>query len=358
MIELRTFDGTAGELAEFCSSVWRRRYANSDMLMSVWTEEFLEWDLFRDEPEHREFLVAAYDGTKLVGVLPCRPVHSQLQGETVFGSVGSYFSVDPDYETEGVAMKLNLEQIRRHRQFDAKFLMGFIYLGASSAQGKQFWLRQPRTMKVVTELGPSIRVLDHQTVCRFERSTLNKLGLRVLGTFQSVPKSDRTDSVRAYQESDLPDCLSLAHELTEQAEFGLKWDESTLRRQLSHRDFPQTLVAVEGGQVAGFINYHQVELLRSDQRGQDSISTAIIDLVNVNHLSDQVARQLFNTALQHMKESGCHLARLLRLSGNPKQTLLRTGFLKQPADHYLTVQEMAPSFRFPDGIEKLHVTFR
>ena len=358
MIELRTFDGTPGELADFCGDVWRRKYANTDMAMPVWSEDFFQWDLFRDEPEDREFLVAAYDGTKLVGVLPCRPIQCRLQGEPVLGTFGSYFSVDPDYETEGVAMKLNLEQIRRHRQHDAKFLLGFVYLGSSAAQGKEFWLRQPRTMNVVAKLGHSIRIFDHHAVRRFERSTFNKLGLQLLGAFQPSPRARDTEKVRAFEDSDLANCLTLAEELTERAEFGLAWNESSLLRQLSYGTVSHTFVAIENDQLAGFLNYHKVQLVRTDQQQQDSITAGMIDLVNVEHLSMRTAVQLFNTALNHMQHSGCHLARLLRLSGGPKAALLRTGFLKHPADHYLTIQEMAPSFRFPEMIERLHVTFR
>lgn len=358
MIELRTFDGSAAELAEFCNAVWRQKYANTDMAVVVTSANFMQWEFFRDDPPAREFLVAAYDGTKLVGVLPCRPVNYRLRGESVFGTLGGFFSVDPAYETEGVAMKLNLEQIRRHRQHDAKLLMGFVYLGSSEGKGKKFWLRQPRTMNVVAKLGHSIRILDSKAVGRFERSLTSRLGLKLLGAFQSSPVPEKSADVRAYQDSDLPDCLRLADELTARAEFGVSWDEVSLQRQLSHGDVPHTFVATEGERVNGFVSYHEVLLSRYDKRGHDSVTAGLIDLLHVEHLTSHTAKRLLNTVLYDMQAAGCHLAMRLRVPDGPGATLRKCGFLKYPKDHFYTAQEMSPDFKFPDGIEKLHVLFR
>ena len=57
------------------------------------------WELFSDEPGARDFLVAAYDGTRLVGAHPDKaralPVAA---AEPIFGTAGAYFSVDPEYQ--------------------------------------------------------------------------------------------------------------------------------------------------------------------------------------------------------------------------------------------------------------------
>ena len=68
MIEIRTFDGDVAELARFCTSSWQKRYAGR-MPVPVWLPDFLEWELLGEDHAARQFLVAAYDGSRLVGAI-------------------------------------------------------------------------------------------------------------------------------------------------------------------------------------------------------------------------------------------------------------------------------------------------
>src|SRR3954469_489302 len=114
MIEIRTFDDDPAKLGEFCTRIWRERYRDK-MPVADWTGPFMEWELMSEEPGARDFLVVAYDGTKLVGSLPAKPVMYQLNGRQILGTLGCFLAIDPAYENQAVSLKMVLEQRRRHR---------------------------------------------------------------------------------------------------------------------------------------------------------------------------------------------------------------------------------------------------
>jgi hypothetical protein len=351
MIEVRTFDGDAAELATFCTTSWRKRYEGR-MAVPLWSPSFLEWELLGDDHAQREFLVAAYDRTKLVGVLPARPARYQLNGRPVSGTWGSFFGVDPEYENEGVSLKLNLEQRRRHRLHGAEVLMGFVYVGSSASMGKDFWLKQ-RSLKIIRKLGLWARLIDHRAVSDFEYSARDRWATRAFGWFQGPPKPphDRA-GIRPFRREDLADCLRLARALAGSAEFGYEWSEAALLRRLSHGNVPRTLVAEEQGRVAGFLNYCHLELL-----GRRKVTAAVIDLLSLGELSARRQKDLLRATLCQMADEGCHLALLLRISGYPVWPLTAAGFIAQPAEHYYVAQSMGRDL-FTAPVRQLHVHWR
>ncbi len=84
MIEIRTYDGEPAELAAFCTGVWRDRYRDK-MAVPLWSGPFMEWELLSDEPGARDFLVAAYDGGRLIGALPVEAGALSLARRADFG---------------------------------------------------------------------------------------------------------------------------------------------------------------------------------------------------------------------------------------------------------------------------------
>ena len=145
-MEIRTYDGDMEDLATFCNEKWLQRY-QGQMPIAQWTAEFLEWELLPDGPDARDYLVAAYEGTELVGFFGARPMRFQLRGKQFDGTWGSFFTVDPDCRDGSVALKLNLEQRRRHRQRQAAANMGFVYFSYSAGKAKDFWMKQPKSVK-------------------------------------------------------------------------------------------------------------------------------------------------------------------------------------------------------------------
>jgi len=337
MIEIRTYDGDPEELAVFCTNVWRTRY-QGQMPVWLWTGPFLEWDLFSDQPGARDFLVAAYDGTRLVGAHPAKPVQFHWRGEKVFGTAGAYFSVDPEYQSQSVSLKLVLEQRRRHRERDALYDMGYLIMGAQAAMGKDFWLRL-KTMQVVSKLSVWTRMIDHRALTEFSISARDRWGSKLMGLMQGRPKPPADpSSIRPYRDADLHDCLELSRELSQAADFGIVWDDVSLARQLAFPNVPRTLVFEREGRVRGFVNFSKQPFW-----GRRQILVGMIDLLCVQQLNARQTRDLLRAALVEIAEAGCHVATLLGGRGVPIGSLLRTGFIEElPADYLYVAQAMTP----------------
>jgi hypothetical protein len=351
MIEIRTFDGDVDELSRFCTSAWKKRYTGR-MPVPDWRADFLEWELLGEDHAARQFLVAAYDGSRLVGVLPARPVRFHVRGRPVAGTWGSFFAVDDDYEKQGVSLKLNLEQRRRHRDHGAQVFTGYVYFGSAASMGKEFWLRQ-RSVKVLGKVGLWARLFDHRAVSDFEYSPRDKWATRALGWFQGPPRLPRdAGGVRPFRPADLGDCLRLANRLSQSADFGYEWDEATLSRRLCHENVPRTFVAESEGRVAGFLNYCHLGLM-----GRQTITAGVIDLLSIDELTRVMQQDLLRTALCQMAQDGCHLALLLRIAGYPTRPLLRAGFIPQPPEYYYVAQTMGAEI-FNEPVRSLHVHWR
>jgi hypothetical protein len=336
MIEIRTFDGTPEELATFCTGLWRDRYGGK-MAIPLWSAQLLDWMLFSAESGDPNLLVAAYDGTKLVGTLPQTVVQYHLHGRPITGSYGSFFTIDPAYENQGISLKMVLEQRRRHRELKAPLTAGYLIRGESVSMGHQFWMRL-RDMHVVMRAGLWVRLINHRVMSEFLFHAFEKHGARALGWFQGPPKRvPLSAEIRPYRDSDLADCLRLANELSRSAEFGLVWDERTLGRQLSHKGFPRTLVAEHHGRVSGFVNYFLQEYL-----GRREMLSGVIDLLSVNELPFDKQKRLVRAALSQMVSEGCHSTLFLHVAGQPAYLLTRLGFLAETPHYDYVLQSMAP----------------
>jgi hypothetical protein len=351
MIETRTFEGDPAELAAFCVRVWKARYQGK-MAYSAWSGGFFDWELFFCGKGGRDLLIAAYDGTRLVGALPGRRVDYHWRGEPVTGSCCSYFSVEPEYDSHGVSLKLWLEQRRRHRDRQLALMMGYLIVGSKAALGKEFWLRMKMT-NIVSKLGLWARIIDHSAVAHFLKSRDDSIATRVLGCFQDSPREPSSrEGIRPFGEADLSDCLRLTSRLSESADFGIVWDRELLSRQLSFKGVPRTIVAEHDGKVGGFVNYFHLELI--DRR---EVRAGLIDLLSVEGLPPQKRRNLVQTALKQMTDEGCHLALLLRVAGQSNGVLWRTGFVPQPREYCYVSQAMMPDAPSPKT-RRLHVTWR
>ena len=353
MIEIRTFAGDAAEMAAFTTAMWRKSYGGK-MPMPIWTPQFLEWELMAGGPDARDYLVAAYDGAKLIGFLPAKQQLYRVAGRDVPGTMGSYLSVDPEYRRQGIALKMHQEQQRRHRERGAAINMGYVYLGAAVAQGKKFWLKQPEGATIVAKLGLWTRLLDHKAVARFEMSRTGDICARILGLWQPNPSPrGNKEGIRPYQAADLPDCLRLAQQLTEASDFGYVWNEATLARQLQHNDLPKTLVLEQNGRVEGVLSYCHLDLL-----GRQPLRVGSIDLMAfAPTVTWRRQRDLVRAALRQMMSEGLQLAVMLRIASSPPSILFSSGFVPMPADYYYIGLVMEPGFPLTRA-KRLHVHWR
>ena len=139
MIEIRTFEGDAAEIAAFVTRTWIKSYEGR-MPVPLWSRQFLQRDLLPEgDHDPRDYLVAAYDGARLVGFHPARPFPIRLHGQQIGGSMGSWLTVDPEYRRQGIAARMQEEFERRHRQRGAVVNFGYLYVRSSRSMGKKFW---------------------------------------------------------------------------------------------------------------------------------------------------------------------------------------------------------------------------
>lgn len=332
MIEIRTYDGDMGQLARFCNSVWSRRYAGR-MPYIQWTPEFLAWEL-DDAPATRDMLVAAYDGTRLVGVMPVRPMRFHLQGEIVPCSWGSYFSVDPEYAHQPVSIKLHLEQRRRHKEHGLHINFGYVVTAYTAAEGQKFWLKQQKLVKPIRRLGMWVRALDPLAVARFSLRRLDAFGMRLSKLVLGAPRPPcRPETIRPFAAADATACAELLDAASRRADLGYAWDAAQVARQLAFGDVTQTLVAEHGGRIAGLVNYCKLTLV-----GRTPIVAGVIDFLETDGLPARTAIDLVRAALSDMHHQGVQLAMALRLSAMPFWPLARNAFTMLPAEYCYVAQ--------------------
>jgi hypothetical protein len=350
MVEIRTYEGDMQQLAEFCNGVWAKRYLGQ-MPFAQWTPEFLAWEL-EDAPATRDMIVAAYDGGKLVGALPARPMRFYLQGTTIDGTWGSYFSVDPEYENQPVSIKLHLEQRRRHKERGLKVNLGYVFTGYSVGRGQKFWLKQ-KMIKPVRNVGTWVRALDPLAVSRFSLKRLDRLGMKLSQLVLGPPRPPRRpEAIRPFVPADAAPCAALLDASSRRADLGYAWDTALATRQLGYAPATTTLVAEHEGRVAGLINYCPLKL-----QGRAAITAGLIDFLETDSLPTRTAVDLIRTALIDMRTRGMHLAMALRVSTMPFWPLAWTAFTMIPAEYCYTAQPV--DFDWPQHrLKRLHVHWR
>jgi GNAT superfamily N-acetyltransferase len=354
MIEIRTFDSDAGELARLTDEVWSEDYASKENL-PAWDARFFDWQLLAERPGGRDYLVAAYDGTRLVGALLAEGFRFRLHGREVTGSMGSWLTVHPAYRKDGVGLRLLEELRKRHREREAAFCLGFI-AGGRHGLAYRFWnacsLAFPDEITITGKVGLWVRMLDSHAVARWSVHRVERIGARVVGWFQRRPRPVSLQAIRAYRPDDLAACLNLTQGLAERVDLGYVWTGERLGLQLQYKEIPRTLVMEDGGAVRGFINYY-----RLDCRGRGTLAAALIDLVVVDQLTTRSAVRLLRAALAQMADEGIQMALALRTPAWSTSALWRTGFVPLPADTYLLYLRTAQTFSL-SGIRSLHVQFR
>lgn len=352
MIEIRTFDGDPAELAAFTVGVWRQTYEGR-MLLMLWSADYLRRELFPEDDRCRPFLIAAYDGSHLVGSHPSRPLRVRLHGQEIPATWGSFLSVDPEYRRQGVALRLQHEWARRHREQGMCLNFGYQYVRSRRALGPKFWLQQPERIPIVHKLGTWVRPLDHAAVARFQLHRLEAWGSRLLGLWQRRPRPPRgLSGIRAYQPSDLESCQTLVAEAGASADLAYLWDDAMLGRQLQFPPVSETMVLERDGRVAGLVNYSLLEVL-----GRCQMTVALIELLAFGSLRFAERRGLVQAALYQMAARGAKAAMMLRASTYGRREMWVAGFLPTPTEYYFLGAPFHDGLRL-DGVRQLQVVLR
>ena len=331
-IRVNAFGGTTNELSEFVVSTWLASY-EGHMIVPQWTSQYFDW-MFPTSAEpgiQRCFLVAAWDGNRLIGVVVAMPYDIQVHGETIPGTQASWLSVLPEYRRHGVARKMTDHLTEVERNAGRDFRIGYMYLGFKESLGPKFWLRRERKTHFSRKLFLWLRIFNPRIVGRWRTNTIEKFGLRLLPSAfcRPGPVNPRI-TVRPYVPGDLAACIELANEQSTQVDLGLRWSNETLGKHLYFPGMAYTFVLERSGSIVGFLNFHVLALLLLG-----TAQAAIIDLLICRRLTHEEIRTMINHCLRSMESMGCDLVLMREFAKQPTTSLLRIGFVPQLTDSQL-----------------------
>jgi GNAT superfamily N-acetyltransferase len=352
MIEIRPFEGDEAELSAFTTDIWRKWYTGK-MPVPLWSPAYFRRELFSVEDGSRDHLVCAYDGAKLIGSHPVRPLRILLHGEEKEATWGSYLTVDPEYRRQGVAKKMQDEQERYHRERGAVVNLGYLYVRTAKSLGRKFWLKVPEGTTVLRKLGVWGRALDHKTVSRFETYRLEAFGTRLLSLFQGPPRepADMT-GIRPYRQEDRDECAALVRQRSEAVDLGYLWSPQELGRFFHYQDLADTVVLEQEGRVAGLANYFRLGFL-----GRCELDVGVLDFVAFGDLPRKDRVRLLRATLCRMAGEGLKAAMLLRGSWYSWRTFWAAGFFPLPPEYFYVGTKMLPDARL-ENVRRVHAIWR
>lgn len=350
MLDIRTYEGGGRELSDFITPIWRETFDGQRLTLD-WDADYFDWQLLADGEAPRDYLLAAYDGGRLVGTLLGEPFRFWLRGQGEReAAVGSWFTVDPSYRQSGVGSKLAAEMRCRLRERGAAFLLGF---GIRGTVGHRYWEREPGSL-MLGRLGFWCRVFDAKAVlnCIYD-SAFDRLFLSVLKSVQNPhPRPADTDGIRDYRPEDLPRALELVDGLRDGMDVSYVWDERRLGRQLSFKGLPRTIVYEERGRVEGLVNYYPINF---DGRG--TLRSAFIDLLAFGSMDYGARKKLLRAAMARMIREGVEMALLLRVPCYASLPLWATGFVPLPEEFQIVAGFSEPGLTLP-RTRRLHAHLR
>lgn len=332
MVEIRTYDGDGSDVADLMERVWGGMYGGRKWI-PFWGRDTLDFQILAERPRGRDYLVAAYDGTRLVGVFFAEPLTYRVRDQLVEGSVGSWLTVERTLASSSVGINLLLEMQRRHREKRAAFCLGYVAGGRKTA-GSEFWRYyakcDPQNCAFLRRVGHWVRIYDHGGLARTGLNALERIGARALSLLQSrQPPLPQDVCVREYTPADLPACLEAAHRMAADADLSIHWTHDRLALQLHRHAVARTLIVEQSGNISGFLNYHQIRLL-----GGGTLQAAIIDVLAADQLTHHQCIALLRAAGHRMVEEGIQAAIMLRSCMCRGPALLACGFMPVPAfDH-------------------------
>lgn len=320
MIEIRPFEGSIDELQAFITSVWRSTY-KGNFPLPLWTSDYFQWHFPLTSQEQRDLIVCAYDGTELVGTMPCFPVTYNVQGEAVPGTQSSWFSVAASHRRLGVGRQILKQVVQTHLGMEREACVGFKFIGSRISIGPRFW----KAHENLQQVGFMARILDYDKARKWNPVRWEAAMLPFIRPFAGNVKPGRTNpKVREFREEDLPTCLELMKGVTQSVSWGLIWDEQSLRRQLEAGLDRGALVYCEGDRVVGLISYHILPFLgRTEERA------AVLDLMAFGSMPVADQRAFIRDALAELASRGAIVALKMRFGDVSISPLMTTGFLWQ-----------------------------
>jgi len=330
MIEVRAFDGGYDQMSAFIAEMWRKNYEGR-MPVPHWTSDFYARDGGPEETA-MAWSPAAYDGTRLVGILPGWPIKVHVHGRECLVRTGTGASVDVEYQRQGIGKMLNEWKMKHARENGVDFTLFFLYDRTVKFKGSKFWKARGMPTDLVCRLGQWARPLDHAAVVRWELWRIERCATRLLALVQRpVPPPADAQTVRDYRPEDLPDCEKLVRTVGDTLDLARRFDSEGLARHLQFKDVAKTMVVEHEGRVAGLANFCYLEIL-----GRTLERLGLIDLVVFDEALPHARRvDLLRAVLHRMKQDGMIAAFMLRGSKHGRRAFRAAGFLPSLPEYSL-----------------------
>ena len=353
MLEIRTFDGTAEELATFVVGVWQAAYGGR-MAFPMWSAPYLDWQLRLGDEKTRPLQLAAYRDGRLVGTLLATSQRFRTPAGVIDGWHGSWLSVFADERGSGIVKQLAQERLRRTAEAGGKLIVSYRFVGSRHSLAERPVRGKTSPGKVFAgKVGFWARVLDSRKAAawnvNFVEAQLTAWS-RLLTPSPHVGKGAAT--IRACRADDLPGCVEVMQTETAKLPLAVDWDAATLSHQLLGSTLAKTVVAEVDGKVRGLVNYHVLPFL-----GRTTELVGIIDLIAVRGLAARDQLWLINTALGEMQRAGAVLAMKLRCGDAPWSLMLKSHFVPRLPDSHLVLQWIGDAVDVPVG-QGTHLLWR
>lgn len=350
-MEVRNYEGDGTDLALLVNRTWTKAFAGKTWF-PLWDRPFFSWRLLDGCGRDRDFLVAAYQGSKLVGCLLAEALDLRVGDRAVRGTLSSWLSVDPDAGTPDMAVRLVEGLRKRHIEHGIAISIGVTSSDPGSPM-RRFWSslakRKPADIRFLQPIRFWTRVFDGKTVSRAGLNTFERASSRLSAFIPTGWVGWRTPSgVRRYEPADLDRCLQWLRDQAMGANLAIEWSRSRLALQLGH-PYVTTLV-IDDGDRGGFINYYSI-----NYSGGQSIRVGLIDLC-AGKLS--LARQLdlLKAAGEQMKADAVQMTMMMASTASPGRPLVAAGFVPVPAHLDLFAVFPAPNLQLQPPL-RVHTLF-
>lgn len=331
--DITDFRGTSAELAEFVTNIWSEAYAGK-MPFPVWDADFFNWQfrLNTDNPSKR--LLAAYSGEELAAVLLGVDFTFRTPRGIHPGAHWSWLSIAPEFRGKGLATALDAERVQREKQLGSELIVSYRYVGSKYSLAERP-NEKSSTKQFLRKVGFWTRVLSPKQLAEWNVNRFEGWLTKTASPLIPIPKLKNSNStIRAFDTTDLPDCLNLIREPSSDKPVAIHWSESELQHQLAGHPITNTMVLEQGDTISGLVNWHVLPF-----HGRTVRPVAVIDMICFGpNVPGSRQRALLNAAMARMVEQGAILALKLRIGDVPASLMWRTNFIPQPADSFLVFQ--------------------
>ncbi|NOZ95247.1 MAG: hypothetical protein GXP47_10980 [Acidobacteria bacterium] len=294
-IEVRDFDGDLEALAAMAREAWREAYGAEswpDLHDPSLSRLFLA-----DVPDPR-FLLAAYEGSRLVAFLANLPRRYHFQGRAYRGAHACMMIARPSYG--GATVYLIAESLRRNREFGADFALLTLERKHRSWHMMKKHLGSRHRILTVRRIYGLARVIDLPRVVAAERlGRFEVLGGKLWGAHR--PMRGSPGQVRRYREGDLHHIHQLVRGVSKPSLLVREFSPDSLARHLHTEGVSETVVYEREGVVAGFVTF----TVRHMVSPRDRVPWAWVDFLVWEGLNGQEKQALLAGLWEAGRDLGC-----------------------------------------------------